>query len=144
MLAIRMQRTGRKGSAQFRMIVQDSRRTPTSGNVVELLGNYNPHTKEAHFDKDKVLFYLGNGAQPTDRVVRILSQEKVKMPNWLKKKVIKKRAVKNPQKLRRNQPQKETEVVTEEPQLATEPEDEAKTESVETEAQATDAKAEEL
>ena len=34
MLAIRMQRTGRKGHAQFRVIVQESRRTPTSGNVV--------------------------------------------------------------------------------------------------------------
>ncbi len=45
MLAIRMQRTGRKGSAQFRVVVQDSRKTPTSGNIVALVGNYDPHAK---------------------------------------------------------------------------------------------------
>jgi hypothetical protein len=34
MLAIRMQRTGRKGHAMFRVVVQDSRLTPSSGRVV--------------------------------------------------------------------------------------------------------------
>src|SRR3989344_1819914 len=47
MLAIRMQRTGRRGHAQFRVIVQDARRSPSSGQVVARLGSYNPHTKIA-------------------------------------------------------------------------------------------------
>jgi small subunit ribosomal protein S16 len=132
MLAIRMQRTGRKGNAQFRMIVQDSRRTPTSGNIVELLGNYNPHTKVAVIDKDRASFYLSNGAQPSDRVLRILTQEKVKIPDWVEKTLLKKSAVKNPDKLRKNQPKveavesveetKEPEVIVEtEPVVEAEP-----------------------
>ena len=70
MLVIRMQRTGRKGHAQFRVVVQDSRRTPTSGRVVAALGHYNPHTKETSLNKEKATQYLNNGAQPSDRVIR--------------------------------------------------------------------------
>ena len=85
MLAIRMQRTGRKGQAQFRMIVQDSRRSPTSGNIVELLGSFDPHTKVANINKERVVFFLTNGAQPSDRVLRILSHQKVEVPEWVRK-----------------------------------------------------------
>jgi small subunit ribosomal protein S16 len=70
MLVIRMQRTGRKGHAQFRVVVQDSRRTPTSGKLVASLGSYNPHTKTTTVDKEKAKFYLEHGAQPTERVAR--------------------------------------------------------------------------
>ena len=52
MLAIRMQRTGRKGHAMFRMVVQDSRQTPTSGRVVATLGSYDPHTKTSTLNKE--------------------------------------------------------------------------------------------
>ena len=65
MLVIRMQRTGRKGHAQFRVVVQDSRRTPTSGRIVAALGNFDPHTKTANLDKEKASFYLEHGAQPS-------------------------------------------------------------------------------
>jgi len=58
MLAIRMQRTGRKGSAQFRVVVQDSRKTPTSGNIVALVGSYDPHAKVTTLNKEKISFYL--------------------------------------------------------------------------------------
>ena len=107
MLAIRMQRTGRKGHAQFRMIVQDSRRTPTSGNIVELLGSYDPHTKVANINKERASFFLANGAQPSDRALRILSYQKVEIPAWIKKAIVKKSVTKNPDKLRKNQPKVE-------------------------------------
>jgi small subunit ribosomal protein S16 len=44
-----MQRTGRRGHAMFRVIVQDSHRSPTSGKVVAFLGSYDPHTKSRYF-----------------------------------------------------------------------------------------------
>lgn len=104
MLAIRMQRTGRKGSAQFRVVVQDSRRTPTSGNIVALVGHYDPHAKVTTIDKEKIKFYLSNGAQPSDRVVRILQQEKVEIPSWVKLPTKKTASIKNIDKLRKNRP----------------------------------------
>ena len=104
MLAIRMQRTGRKGHALFRVVVQDSRRTPTSGKVVALLGSYDPHAKSASLQKDKVQFYLDHGAQPSGRVVKLLESEGVKLPVWVKKSTTKERTVRNPDKLRKHQP----------------------------------------
>lgn len=104
MLVIRMQRTGRKGHAQFRVVVQDSRRTPTSGKVVALIGNFNPHTKEANLDKEKAQFYLDHGAQPSDRAARLLKREGVKLPSWVKLSAEKQRAIRNSDKLRKNRP----------------------------------------
>ena len=69
MLSIRFQRTGRRNLAQFRVVVQDSRLSPKSGRVVENLGHYNPHTKEHGVDLKRLSHHLGNGAQPSDRVV---------------------------------------------------------------------------
>ena|SRR3990167_1023408 len=105
MLAIRMQRVGRKGHAQFRMIVQDSRFHPTSGRVVAYLGNYNPHTKASNFDKEKLESYLTKGAQPTPRVVKLLKAEKVKLPDWVSEPEKKQKAVRNPDKRRSTRPE---------------------------------------
>lgn len=58
MLAIRMQRLGRKGYPTYRVVVQDSRQAPTSGKVVAMLGSYNPHTKDSRIDNEKAEFYL--------------------------------------------------------------------------------------
>jgi small subunit ribosomal protein S16 len=110
MLAIRMQRTGRKGHAMFRVVVQESRLTPTSGKVVALLGSYDPHSKTSTLVKDKAEFYLSHGAQPSERVIRLLEQEGVKLPKWVKK---------SADKLRRNQPKeapKAEEAPAEEPE----------------------------
>jgi len=84
MLVIRLQRTGRKGHAQFRIVVQDSRRTPTSGAIVASLGSYNPHTKTIILDKEKAQTYLNHGAQPSNRVVFILQSEGIELPKWVK------------------------------------------------------------
>lgn len=108
MLVIRMQRTGRKGHAQFRVVVQDSRRTPTSGKVVALLGSYNPHTKTAQVDKEKAAFYLEHGAQPSDRVARLLQSEGLTLPAWVKLAAQKQRAVRNAEKRRSTTPQEES------------------------------------
>lgn len=107
MLAIRLQRTGRKGHAQFRMIVQDSRRSPSSGRVVANLGNYNPHTKETNLDKDLATKFLTDGAQPSDRAARILKADGVKLPSWVKIVDSAEKKIKNTEKLRKNRPAEE-------------------------------------
>src|SRR3982751_4922946 len=104
MLAIRMQRTGRKGHAMFRVIVQEARSTPTSGKIVAQLGHYDPHAKALTLDKDKAGFYLQHGAQPSDRVARLLKAEGVKLPAWVQLEADKQRTVRNADKRRNNRP----------------------------------------
>jgi small subunit ribosomal protein S16 len=115
MLAIRMQRTGRKGHAQFRVVVQESRLTPTSGRVVANIGSYNPHTKATTLNKEKASFYLTNGAQPSERAARLLKAEGVALPEWVNLTEQKERKTRHPEKLRKNQPAVEPEAPAEEP-----------------------------
>ena len=98
MLSMRLQRTGRRGLAQFRLIVQDSRRSPTSGRVVVNLGHYNPHTKEHGFNLELAKQYLSNGAQPSERVAKLLSDNGVKLPTWVAKPRVKKATPKQKQR----------------------------------------------
>lgn len=107
MLAIRLQRLGRKGYPTYRLAVQESQRHPSSGRVVAYVGSYNPHTKEAKLDTEKVEFYLKNGAQPTPRVAKLLKENKIKLPEWVKLADKKSRTIKNAEKLRKNQPKEE-------------------------------------
>ena len=115
MLSIRMQRTGRKGHAMFRVVVQESRLTPTSGKVVAQLGSYDPHAKVASLDKEKAATFLSNGAQPSDRVVRLFQTEGIKLPNWVKTAEAKTGKLRNPEKLRKNQPKEEAPAEAEAP-----------------------------
>ena len=107
MLAIRLQRNGRTHFPVYRIVVQEAQRHPLSGRVVAEVGHYNPHTKATTLDKEKINQYLSNGAQPSTRVVRILTSNGLKMPKWVKKPAQKTRAIKNVEKLRRNQPKEE-------------------------------------
>jgi small subunit ribosomal protein S16 len=104
MLVIRMQRTGRKGHAMFRVVVQDSRRTPTSGKVVAQLGSYDPHAKVITLNKEKTIFYLEHGAQPSERATRLIAGEGIKLPDWVKTSSVKQRTVRNADKRRSTSP----------------------------------------
>lgn len=110
-----MQRTGRKGHAMFRVVVQDSRRTPTSGKIVASLGSYDPHSKAVQLNKERAQFYLDHGAQPSDRAAGLLKKEGVKLPEWVKLAAAGKREVRNPEKRRSTTPEKPAEETTEEP-----------------------------
>lgn len=114
MLTIRMQRLGRKGHPTYRVVVQDVRQTPTSGKYVALLGSYDPHAKTTTLVKEKAEFYLAHGAQPSDRVVRLLVSEGIELPSWVKQPTANTRTTRNTEKLRKNQPK--AEVVAEEPE----------------------------
>lgn len=116
MLAIRLQRLGRKAAPVYRVAVQEAQRHPSSGRVVAYVGSYNPHTKESKIDAEKASFYLKNGAQPTPRVVRLLQEAKVELPAWVKAvRTDKNAGIRNPEKLRKNQPKEETPAEAEAP-----------------------------
>ena len=108
MLAIRLQRLGRKAYPVYRLAVQESQRHPSSGRVVAYVGSYNPHTKDANIQVEVAQKYLDNGAQPTPRVTKLLKEAGVKLPKWVKQyQGDKEKATKNAEKLRKNQPKEE-------------------------------------
>lgn len=107
MLAIRLQRLGRKGYPVYRIAVQEAQRHPSSGRVVSYVGSYNPHTKEVTVQKDDAQKYLDNGAQPTPRVAKLLADNGVTLPKWVKQAAPKTRAIRHADKLRKNQPKEE-------------------------------------
>lgn len=109
MLAIRLQRLGRKDYPVYRLAIQEASRHPSSGRVVAYVGNYNPHTKEASVQVELAQKYLDNGAQPTPRVAKLLKEAGVKLPDWVKQfDDSKKKQTKKSDKLRKNQPKEET------------------------------------
>lgn len=123
MLAIRLQRVGRAGYPTYRIAVQEAQRHPSSGRVVAYVGSYNPHTKDAKVQVEVAQKYLDNGAQPTPRVVKLLKDAGVTLPKWVKDVASdKQKAIRNPEKLRKNQPQ---EVAEEAPEEAAPAEDAA-------------------
>ncbi len=108
MLAIRLQRVGRKGYPVYRLAVQEAQRHPSSGRVVAYVGSYNPHTKEATIQVEAAQKYLDNGAQPTPRIVNLLKDAGVKLPSWVTTAATdKQKTIKNAEKLRKNQPKEE-------------------------------------
>jgi small subunit ribosomal protein S16 len=108
MLAIRLQRLGRKGYPVYRLAVQEAQRHPSSGRVVAYVGSYNPHSKEANVQVEAAQKFLDNGAQPTPRVVKLLKDAGVKLPRWVKEPSSdKQKNIRNAEKLRKNQPKEE-------------------------------------
>ena len=75
MLKIRLRRTGAKKKPSYRVVVAEST-APRDGRFIEILGHYNPRTQPTTFqvDAEKVRGWLQKGAQPTDRVARLLSK----------------------------------------------------------------------
>ena len=81
---IRLQRRGRKNYPFYQIIIADSK-APRDGKFIEKIGSYNPNTNPATIvlDFDKALNWIQTGAQPTDTVRNILSDEGVLMMKHL-------------------------------------------------------------
>ncbi len=82
---IRLQRGGRKGYAFYRIVIADAR-APRDGRFTEKIGTYNPNTNPATVDLnfDRALYWVETGAQPTDTVRNILSNEGVYLMKHLR------------------------------------------------------------
>ncbi len=72
MLAIKLKRIGKKHQAAYRVIVAE-KRSKLGGRYVEDLGWFNPHTDEIKISKERAEYWIKAGAQPTDRVRRLLT-----------------------------------------------------------------------
>jgi small subunit ribosomal protein S16 len=77
MLKIRLRRTGGTNAPAYRIVVSDSRRTPTA-EVIEELGYYDP-TKNPpllQLDGDKAKSWIAKGATASDTVQKLLARPK--------------------------------------------------------------------
>ena len=77
MLKIRFQRIGRKKLPFFRIVVAEKARS-AKAKFVEILGNFNPQTKELNLKKERIEHWVSNGAQPSDRIAQILVKNSFK------------------------------------------------------------------
>ncbi len=73
---LRLKRGGSKQRPFYRIVASDSR-NPRDGRFIETIGTYNPIPKEyeVSIDEEKALYWLKNGAQPTDTVKSLLSKK---------------------------------------------------------------------
>ncbi|MEO0402826.1 MAG: 30S ribosomal protein S16 [Pseudomonadota bacterium] len=75
-MKIRLARGGSKKRPFYRIVAADSR-MPRDGRYIEKLGTYNPllpkdSEERVKMDMERVQYWLGEGAQPTDRIARML------------------------------------------------------------------------
>lgn len=83
---IRLRRMGKKKQPIYKIVAADAR-SPRDGRFLESIGLYNPLTDPHTVDlrEDRVLYWLGNGAQPTETVKSLLRQKGITLKNELKK-----------------------------------------------------------
>ncbi|MEK7103886.1 MAG: 30S ribosomal protein S16 [Patescibacteria group bacterium] len=77
MLSIRLLRTGKKNQPFYRMVVTDKKNPPRGGRFLEIVGFFNPFTKEKQIKADRIKHWISVGAKASDTVHNILVKEKV-------------------------------------------------------------------
>jgi small subunit ribosomal protein S16 len=91
MLAIKLQRIGKKHQPSYRIVVAE-RRSKMAAPPVEDLGSYNPFTKEFTLDRERVAHWMKMGAKPTVTMHNFLVSKKAisgkKMAVKMKKAVL--------------------------------------------------------
>lgn len=78
MLMIRLSRIGKKKQPAYRVVVIEKTR-PRDGRFVEIVGTYDPLKNPAviNLDAERVKYWLGCGAQPSDTVRSFLRHQKI-------------------------------------------------------------------
>ena len=83
---LRLRRMGKKKQPIYKVVAADSR-SPRDGKFIEAIGLYNPKTNPATVDikEERALYWLSVGAQPTDTVKNLLSNQGIILKRELKK-----------------------------------------------------------
>jgi len=76
MLAIKLSKTGKTNKKMFRLVISEKSRDPY-GDVLEILGSYNPHSKELAAKTDRIKYWISKGAQMTGSVNNLLVEKKI-------------------------------------------------------------------
>jgi len=87
MLMIRFSRTGKKKQPYYRILISEKHKDPW-GDYLELLGTYNPRTKDAKLKTDRIKYWFSVGAQASNSVHNLFIKEGV-IETKTKKKAVK-------------------------------------------------------
>lgn len=70
---MRLKRMGKKKAPYYRIVVADAR-SPRDGRFIEEIGFYDPNEEPSviKFDEEAAKKWIANGAQPTERVAKLL------------------------------------------------------------------------
>lgn len=77
MLTIRLQRRGRKNDPSFRVILVEAKRAAKTGNVNEILGNYDARTSRIALDGERIKYWISQGVTISDTVHNLLVSNKI-------------------------------------------------------------------
>jgi small subunit ribosomal protein S16 len=77
MLSIRLKRIGKKNQPSFKVIVTEKKKSAKGGTRIEELGFFNPLTKKTSLKKERILYWLSKGAEPSDTIHNLLIKHKI-------------------------------------------------------------------
>jgi len=110
MLAIKLQRVGKKKQGSFRVVVSEKRSKMSSS--IEDLGFFNPYSDKLSINKERVSYWMKEGAQPTDSIFNLLVTAGIVEG---KKKAVHAKSKKVPEEVKAQPAQKPAEQVAEVP-----------------------------
>ncbi|MBI3671528.1 30S ribosomal protein S16 [Candidatus Azambacteria bacterium] len=108
MLKIRLQRIGKKNEPHFRLVLTE-KSSAVKNKALEILGHYNPRQKDKSFKKDRILYWISVGAQPSDTAFNLLHNENIVEGKKIENKKISKRKREEIKKQKEEEKKKETE-----------------------------------
>lgn len=76
MLTIKLSRIGKRKKPMYRLIISEKSKDPY-GDSLEILGSYNPFTKEIIAQGERINYWISKGAQMTPTVNNLLIDKKV-------------------------------------------------------------------
>jgi small subunit ribosomal protein S16 len=76
MVKIRLTRRGKKKQPFYKIVITDAR-NPRDGKFIEEVGWYDPRGKEIALNLQRVKLWLSRGAQPTERVAKLIKLKEV-------------------------------------------------------------------
>jgi small subunit ribosomal protein S16 len=76
MLTIKLSRIGKRKQPMYRLIITEKGRDPF-GDSLEILGSYNPFSKEIKAKKERIDYWLGKGARMTPSINNLLIEKKI-------------------------------------------------------------------
>ncbi|MGL4650971.1 MAG: 30S ribosomal protein S16 [Caldilineaceae bacterium] len=76
MVRIRLRRMGAKKNPFYRIVIADQQ-SPRDGRFIEIVGTYDPKGSKIELKRERIEYWIGTGASPSDSVVRLLKNQKL-------------------------------------------------------------------